>query len=254
MAKLSLLEMTQNILSAMDSDEVNSITDTVESAQVAEIVKETYFDVFSTLDIPRLRSLMYLTPYNGAVNPTTMIIPDNVRKIYSIRYDYQENGVVGDYKDIRYIDPEDFLELSIQNGASGLSTQLDSNTLTYLHIRNDKNPQYWTSFNDWQIVFDSFDQSQETNLQQSRIQCWALLDLPWEHMDDYVPVIDSQMFPLLLSEAKSACFIALKQVSNAKEDQRAKRQWLHFQNDQYRSKAQQDENAFNRLPNYGRRR
>lgn len=253
MPKMSLLEMTQNILSSMDSDEVNSIADTTESAQVAEIIKETYFEVFSTLDIPRLRSLIYLTPYNGSINPTTMVVPDNVRSIYSVRYDYQESGEVGDYRDIQYIAPEEFLELSMQYGRQD-STQLDSNTSTYLHVKNNKNPQYWTSFNDWQIVFDSFNSGQESNLQQSKVQCWGLLDLPWEHVDDYVPVIDSQMFPLLLSEAKSTCFIDLKQVSNAKEEQKAKRQWLHFQNDTYRSKAQQNDSAFNRLPDYGRRR
>jgi hypothetical protein len=37
--KMTLLEMTQNILSAMNSDEVNSITDTVESLQVAEEIQ-----------------------------------------------------------------------------------------------------------------------------------------------------------------------------------------------------------------------
>jgi hypothetical protein len=45
MAKMTLLEMTQDILSDMDSDEVNSINDSVESLQVAQIIKTTYFNI-----------------------------------------------------------------------------------------------------------------------------------------------------------------------------------------------------------------
>ena len=37
--KRTLLEMTQDILSAIDADEVNSIDDTVEATQVATIIK-----------------------------------------------------------------------------------------------------------------------------------------------------------------------------------------------------------------------
>ena len=43
MAKLTLLDMTQNILSALDSDPVDSIDETVEAVQVAELIKEAYF-------------------------------------------------------------------------------------------------------------------------------------------------------------------------------------------------------------------
>ena len=40
--KFTLLEMVQEILSDMDSDEVDSIEDTVEAEQVATIVRSTY--------------------------------------------------------------------------------------------------------------------------------------------------------------------------------------------------------------------
>ena len=45
MPKLTLLNMTQNILSEMDSDEVNGIADTVESTQVAHIIETMYYDL-----------------------------------------------------------------------------------------------------------------------------------------------------------------------------------------------------------------
>ena len=39
--KKNLLEIVQNILSDMDSEEVNTISDTVEAMQVAQIVETT---------------------------------------------------------------------------------------------------------------------------------------------------------------------------------------------------------------------
>ncbi len=46
--KYTLLEIVQEILSDMDSDEVNSIDDTTESEQVATIVKSTYLSMMLT--------------------------------------------------------------------------------------------------------------------------------------------------------------------------------------------------------------
>ena len=45
MPKLTVLDMTQKILSSMDSDDVNSISDTEESLQVVDIIEDTYHDM-----------------------------------------------------------------------------------------------------------------------------------------------------------------------------------------------------------------
>jgi len=55
--KLSLLDITQKILSSLDSDPVNSIDDTVESIQVADIVKESYYSLMAERDWPFLHEL-----------------------------------------------------------------------------------------------------------------------------------------------------------------------------------------------------
>ena len=54
MAKLTLLEIVQDIMNDMDSDEVNSISDTEESSQIAQIVKTTYFEILGRRDWPHL--------------------------------------------------------------------------------------------------------------------------------------------------------------------------------------------------------
>ena len=53
--KMNLLEITQDILNDMDGDEVNSIDDTFESAQIAQIIKSTYYAIISNRNWPHTR-------------------------------------------------------------------------------------------------------------------------------------------------------------------------------------------------------
>ncbi len=50
--KRTLLEMTQSILSDMDSEAVNSISDTVEAQQIASVVEDTYYNIVAARKIP----------------------------------------------------------------------------------------------------------------------------------------------------------------------------------------------------------
>jgi len=59
--KLTLLEIVQDIMNDMDGDEVNAISDTIESQQVAQIVKTTYLEMMANRNWPHL-----LTGFNCA--------------------------------------------------------------------------------------------------------------------------------------------------------------------------------------------
>lgn len=86
MAEQTLLEMTQNILSALDSDEVNSIGDTTESLQVAKIIQNKYYDIINRGELPGQRMLLQLDPSNDASKPTLMYIPEGVSKLDWVKY------------------------------------------------------------------------------------------------------------------------------------------------------------------------
>jgi hypothetical protein len=87
--------MTQNILSAMSSDEVNSISDTTESMQVAQIIKNKYYDITARGDLPEHKELFQLDPATDSSTPTMMFVPDGVSKIESIRYFNTNTGMLG---------------------------------------------------------------------------------------------------------------------------------------------------------------
>jgi hypothetical protein len=84
--KMTLLDMTQSILSSMGSDQVNSIGDTVESQQVADILKQTYFNMLGRYDLPEHNRIIQLDPSNDATKPTLMFRPAGVHRIEWIKY------------------------------------------------------------------------------------------------------------------------------------------------------------------------
>src|SRR5882762_113903 len=83
---MTLLQMTQDIMSSLSSDEVNSISDTVESMQVATIIKNKYFDVVNRVDLPEHEQLIQLLPSLDSTSPVQMFVPDNVAEIKWLKY------------------------------------------------------------------------------------------------------------------------------------------------------------------------
>ncbi len=151
-AKMSLLEIVQNILSAMDSDEINSVEDSVEALQVAEVVKETYFGLLLSESSPSQKQLLQLESLSDTDYPNYLKIPDNVKSIDELAYDYQTDDQT-DYQDLCYLDPKSFLLKSRnRSGLEGTVEVTDSSGVR-LWVSNNANPQYWTTFDNQYIIF-----------------------------------------------------------------------------------------------------
>ena len=78
--------MVQNILAAMSSDEVNSISDTVESMQVAQIIQNKYYDIVARGDLRLDEQLFQLNPSDSLLSPTLMFLPAGVSRISWLQY------------------------------------------------------------------------------------------------------------------------------------------------------------------------
>lgn len=82
----TVLDMTQTILSALNSDSVNSISDTSESMQVARIIQNKYYDILGRGDLPEQQMLMQLTASGDSTKPVLMTVPSGVLRIDWIKY------------------------------------------------------------------------------------------------------------------------------------------------------------------------
>ena len=92
--KTTLLEMVQSILNDMDSEAVNSLSDSVEAQQIASVIEDTYYNIISNRDIPEHKRLISLTSLSDSTRPTHFKYPTNTKQLDEIRYNVTTGGTV----------------------------------------------------------------------------------------------------------------------------------------------------------------
>lgn len=205
--RMTLLEMVQDIANDMDSDNVNSIDDTEESMQIAQIIKTTYFKYASSRDDWQwLNARTSFDNLADVTRPTYMIIPEEMNKVHWVRYNR---------KVVTYLSPEDFQ--TVLDTRTELTGVVDANG----YVLN-ADPQYWTTFDDQLAVFDGYDSATDTTLQSSKCVVYGNMAPSWTHDDSFIPTLPDKMFPTLLADSKSTAFLVLKQQANPKEESFAK--------------------------------
>lgn len=332
MATQTLLDMTQEILSAMSSDEVNSISDTAESLQVATIIKRKYYDILARGHLPQDDDLVQLNPSDDPTKPILMYIPAGVTKIKWIKYfdsnpqDSQQVSQFGSFshdlntdivqtppwtttsttsvtaqtgtatftvasatlpifisqtvtavalggptmtgtilsysgttlvmnvvstsgggtfanwtltggpaipfpgfKYVTILPIEQFLEQINQFNPTDpdvRSYQFVENGKSFtFYYKNDHQPSFCTIISNEFVLFDTFDNTQDSTLQASKTMCSGQYINPFQMVDTFIPNLQDNQFPLLVNEAKALAFYELKQQPHAKAEQELKRQW-----------------------------
>lgn len=248
--KMTLLEMVQDIHNDLDLDFVNSIDDTVEASQVAQIIKTTYFAMMSNRNWPHLRELVTLTPSNNSALPTHMSVQDNTKELEFINYNCQKDGETRlRYKPMKWLEPDAFLRKQNTLNTDNVHTDVVVDpTGIQIQILTNKNPEFFTSFDDKTIVFDSYDSEVDSTLQESKVQAMAYVMPTWNAFDSFVPDLPEEAFISLLEESKSKASLKLKQAADQKAEQESVRQrnWLS-------RKAWKVQGGI-KYPNYGRGR
>ena len=241
--KRTLLEMVQSILSDMDSEDVNAISDTIEAQQVASVIEDAYYNIVSARDIPEHRHLLKLTSLSDSTRPTHFKYPANVKQIESIHYNTSAAG--SSYKAIYYIEPLEFILKMDEHSPNSLKIA-DKQGNTDLFVLNDIQPTYYTSFDDEHIVMNSYDSTIDSVLAADKTRAYGSVYPTFSITDSFEPDLDDNMLPYLLAEAKSTCFSLFKSGSDPKVEQSARRLKAYVQNDMHNTKKA------NKRPVYGR--
>lgn len=249
MAKLTLIEIVNDVANDIDTEPVNNIADTVESVQIAQIVKTCYFELMASRNWPHLKRSIQLDSVSDLTRPTHLKLPELTKELISFSYNKKtETSPDRDrFTKLTYLEPDHFLKKT--NGRNSENT--DVTTVTDFggidfHVYNDRQPMYFTSFDDEYIILDSYNSDIESTVQSSNTQAIIYFEPSWTHSDSAIPDLPSEAFPLLIEEAKSTAFIVLKQQPNMKSEQKANRQnkWLS-------RKAWRVDGGV-KYPNYGR--
>jgi len=316
----------------MSSDEVNSIADTTESLQVANIIQNKYYDIVARGDLTIDDVLFQLVPPDSLKIPVTMQLPEGVTRISWMQYfdtnpqDNQQidqfgafshdlntdlvssikwtttsttsntiglgnksftvgssglpispgqiaqansgtNALIGTvaqytgttlvlnvtstvgsgtfaswiitsvnvpnvppgYKYVSIVPTDYFLDSVNRNDLSQPFVQSytfseGGNKFTFRY-RTDHQPQMCTVVSNNQVIFDSFDSTQDGTLQASKTLCYGQIVPPFQLVDNFIPALNDHQFPLLLNESTSLAFYELKQQTHQKADEEIRRQW-----------------------------
>lgn len=270
--------MTQDILSGLSSDQVNSIGDTDESLQVATIIKQKYFDIINRVPMPDDQLLIQLDPSLSLDIPVLMYVPDTVNEIKWVKYfDNNTTGtgtssgfihslnvdiasagkagtVIPGYKNVPVVSNLEFINNVTQfnpNGSNVVSYNFtEGDTKSYkLYFKNDRTPNSCTIIKNYYVLFDSYDSSVDDTLQASKTMVMGQVIPIFKMEDTFIPKLPEDQFQLLFNEAKTLAFFELKQQPHQLAMQEAKRGWSNVQKTKYITERP---TPFDAIPNYGR--
>lgn len=213
----------------MDSDEVNSISDTTESMQVARLCRGVYYDCATDMQLAEHEGLFELTPSSDITQPIIMTLPSNVAKIYWIKYNHKlSTEPHSNYKEIEQWSYLDFYkkQQAISETTYGLQQmiyQQNGEDFEIKYLTYDM-PLRYTELSNNQIIFNSIDISEDTVLQKSKTMCGGLIYPSFLLEDTFYPPLDSNQFSYYVNKCKVRAFYEIKQVENREAGGEALRQ------------------------------
>lgn len=232
--RFTLKEMVDLILNAMDSDSVNSITDTVESLDIAYTIRSCYYDMATDLDLPEHNRVYELNASGDNAKPVLMTMPTNALNLKWLKYDMQVSGdTVSDYQYLDRVDLETFMlrQEALREYTSDVDEMVftsNSESFPYMYW-TDRHPKYYTTYDDNTLLFDAHDSALDTTLQKSKTMAFGNVYPVFTIDDDFYPEIDPSQFSLLINKAKVRCFNEKKQMINTEALKEERRQRIIVQ-------------------------
>jgi len=238
----------------MDSDEVNSISDTVESNQVALLLKSVFYDCSTELGLEEQEKLFELTASGDTLKPVLMTLPTNVMNLYSVKYNTKlSTESFPNYKEIQFLPFDAFLEM--QQGKATLGSMVHTMTYTINSelfetiYTDDAMPTYYTSISGQTLIFDSYLVTEDSTLQKSKTMCKGLVYPEFLLENNFIPQFNPDQFSYWINRAKVRAFAELKQAPNQEASSETRNQKVIFQK---RKRRVAELSEFDKLPKYGR--
>lgn len=253
--KYTLLDIVQTILSSLDSDEVNSIGDSVEAQQAAIIARTSYMEIATRGGLRESKTLFELEASNDINLPTVMYRPSDIQNVDWIKYNRATAAdPMPQFEIIPYLCLEDFLDrmygfpTDMDNTGTG-TLQIGDDSITIMW-KNDIGPSYWTSYNDNILLFDSYDSVVDDTLKKNKVIGYGQSGFEFRMEDTFVPNLDEIQHQLWLNESKSLAWAELKQTQHGKAEMGARKGWVNLMKSKRALPTHTSE--LDKAPNYSR--
>ena len=222
MATKNVLEYVQACLNTMDSDAVDAISDTAEATQVAELLRDVYFELLNRQEWEFLKGPLTLTAAGDTTKPTKFTVPAGLRHLHKVWYNIDESGGLN-RRELIFKEPEDFLLLTGGSSASNKLLVTEGSQLQF-YVRTDAMPTYYTTFDDETIYCDAYKSSIETSLVSSKISALGVAIPAFTVSDTFVPDLPENMVPLLQATLNATSHLYFKQQASTPDEARVRRQ------------------------------
>lgn len=249
MAQKTLLEVVQTYLTYIDGFEVDSIYDSVEARQAAQIclhVLDTVLD--KDRDLQYKTVIRTLDTIGDNTKPTLMRIPQEVMRIHDslVYYNTAETGVL--FEPVQYVDPKYFLDITNSVPSTLENAEVITVNGAQIVVLNNRHPLHFTTFDDQILVFDSYNKNVDTVLQPSKTKVISSEKTEFVLSDNFVIPLPERMLSGYVDTCINECIVALRATQNPVVARRA---------NQFLSKIQQSQkrvgNKYSSAKRYGRR-
>lgn len=251
MPKKTLLQVVKEVAENVNSDEVTSLTNaSIEVDDIRKICLRTLEDLILRndweflMDKPRQLS--------AGTNVIEMAIPTDVKKVQTVKYRHRVGGVQSGFTTLIYMHPDDFLHRlqNVNPAESGYDTVTLASGVE-LYPRNDKHPRYWTSFDETNIVFDSYDKAENAtgiNAADSTILATVYMDFTGSDVETWIAPMPELLFTLWVQEASADASVKLRQAEDPREERKSRRSYIQG----IRKEPVTNKDAGSKEVNYGR--
>jgi hypothetical protein len=160
-----------------------------------------------------------LNASGDVAKPVLMTVPTNVTRIDQIRYNnILSTETYPNYVECNYEPWNVFLDRTqpLRGMTSDVGTMnVTNNSETFeTMFRTDVMPSFYTSVDDYTIIFDAYDSDEDTTLQKSKTMCNGSVYPVFTLSDDFAPDLNPTQFSYYINRAKVRAFAELKQAAN----------------------------------------
>lgn len=242
----TLLDVVQRTLHSINGDNVDSYNATDEALKISYIAEEVFNQITSNTGLKETTLVGQLVGAGDLLNPTKMTRPNDIDALLLV--EYRDEAISGSpYKEVCYLEPMDFLTRTKQRDPSTDVNILEVTDPVGVLVDKSKHPQWYTSFDDRSLIFDSYDVAYDSTLQtiKSRVYYTTVPDFTFS--DTFVIPLDQDQLAAYLLRVKERVWTDLKEQPNGVLTRESRREMAKlFHNSKLIHQNQM------RYPNYGR--
>lgn len=250
MARYTLLKLVQKVGESISSDEIDELDETTEATDIRSILEVTLNDLLTRRDWEFLKDRPMTAEAGNTV--CSVLIPETVTRVQQLSYISTMSAEDKQlYSQITYMAPADFLAMQMRLDPSedGVDV-IDTPSTGSLRIRTDQAPHYWTTFDELEIYFDSYNSEVDAGgIDYTKCLLLATISITVDDQaGDWVAPIPERMFNTWLFEACALASVQLRQFENSKIERSARRAYVQLLEMNPRSEHDDE-----RKPHHGRR-